>query len=328
MHTSFLYQLFLSELFKYVQLEFQTYLGELYEDEIKEFMGFKKSIELSCNLFLVSSAKSRKKIMKNIKDSIQNAALNEVSSLLLAKIILFCDDTVLVSKYILKPIMELTEENFFQSHSILKLFTCIVDPTNKHIYPIEEQRILSESTNSSSKKEQFKRSKEIYDVAIEHLIELVNKNLLDFFSTAEYGYFLTNYMASLSNFQYQDNLVTLMCSVVELGADDIIQKGSIGSSLFCSEVGYSIIKRIIKINNNNVNISQFNTALSKVLEENLMEVMETKGIFVLCELLKSNDTASIKGLMAEVKKQRSYITKCAQEDGKAGFKILDEIISK
>ena len=63
-HTNSVFHAALSQIFDFLDVDVKTYLSELFDDDFDVFLSTKPGIELACRLFIVSSAKTKKKIIK------------------------------------------------------------------------------------------------------------------------------------------------------------------------------------------------------------------------------------------------------------------------
>lgn len=140
-------------IFDHLDSDVKAYLSELFDDDTEVFLSTKPGIELAVRLYTVSSAKTKKKIIKKIfKDEWADTLLsNENNLILVIKMLLATDDTKLTKKSLLKPLVIYADKTDFRL--LIKVAYGIINPGKVN-------KILEYSADSSSKKTliNFKKS--------------------------------------------------------------------------------------------------------------------------------------------------------------------------
>lgn len=326
-HKSHIFQAFLDKIYDHLDLKSKSYISELFDDDIYLFIDHKIGVDISCKLYTVGSAKTRKKIIKKIKDNMSSIMSNEISILFLIKIILFTDDTKLVEKHILKFLIEQMHGNFSSNKVILKIFSNILNPFDKKINKLHENNILLYDKDNSSKKEASKRHEEIFMCILEDLHKIVNYELRVLMTDFSYSYFLSDYVAKLITVKEYTKLNELLKNVIENIENDCRTSGeSVELSILADNIGHLIIKRIMKNLSNEApdQLDDFTKGISKILLGNLDMFINTKAVFIAIQIMENPKTK--KYLEKEMKKRFSSIAEIAKDTSLKGIQILYNIL--
>ncbi len=325
-HKTFIFQYFLDRIFDSLDTKLKLYISELFDDDTDEFITNKFGMELSCKLFVVGSTKTRKKIIKKVKDRMEELTKNEHSLLFLIKVLLFCDDTKMIGKYIIKPIQHLINEELLSNKGILKLVMNIIIPFNKRANNNYEQKVLEYNNDSSSKKEMSKRQDEIMFFIFDDLLANIKSNVNFFLFDSVYSPLLIDFLTYLDQRNNVDILNEILNSISSIIDDDFKAKG-INCILSNDSGHFTIIKLIKKIlkefQNKNLD---FIKSIADIIRLNLAEFLDTKAIFIMINIIENNDTK--KFLFDDVKKFKTQIVKKSGEEKLAGYKVLTEILNK
>merc|ERR1712032_284766 len=76
-HKVFCFQAFLNRIFTDLDQKTQSYISEVFDDDLNELLTNKSGIELACKLFTVANVKTRKKMVKKIKESVKSYLSND-----------------------------------------------------------------------------------------------------------------------------------------------------------------------------------------------------------------------------------------------------------
>jgi pumilio family protein 6 len=329
-HKTFLFQGFLNKIFDYLDTKTKIYVSELFDDDVNEFLQSKQGIELSCKLFTVGSAKTRKKIIKKLKDKLVTIINNETSALFLIKIILFTDDTKLVEKHVISFLIEQMNESFIQSKIILKIFANIISPCNSKTNNTYENKILQYSIDSSSKKSDEKRHEEVIQIILEDLFRAVNPNIKSLISDSNYSTLLVDLVNYLTTNNVHDKNEKILKNIVEvLEFNYKANFDDVKTTLLSDKTAHFVLNRIIKIVNTNLDQDYkltFIKDVAEILKCNFEEFLNTQAIFVIVKIMDHEKTKEF--LQKDVKKFKSIIKQKSTEKELIGFQLLDKIISK
>ncbi len=322
-HKVHVFQGFLNQIFDYLDTKSKTYLAELFDDDINEFFGNRQGVELSCKLFNVASTKTRKKIIKKIKDNLSSIINNDTSILFLIKVILSTDDTKLIHKHILSALVEKMNEELMQNPSLLKVFMNIIVPFNPKCNKQDEQKILQNDDDSSSKKDQAKRIEELTGYVIDDVLNYVNVNMRFFIMEPTYSNLLVDLVETLSDDKVESVLKNLH-DVINF--DYLSNYDDLNSLIITDNTGHFNIMKVLKVITKNMSDVKMNFCknISDILLKNIDGFMDTKAIFIIIRLLETEQTNKL--LAKEVKKYKTKITEKAKEPELKGYQILSKIV--
>ncbi len=346
-HKSFIFQAFLNKIFDYLDAKTKAYISELFDDDLTEFLSNKAGVELACKIFTVASAKTRKKVVKKIKDNIKTLLSNETSLLFFIKIILFNDDTKLVEKYVLKPLIEQMHEEVMQNKNILKVLMNIVTPFNPRVNNPYENNILQYKIDSASKKDERKRWGENISLMLNDTFHCVNPNTKFFITDASYSALLIELVHLLaweeqgseeegaaSNTEMLKELLGSIYSTVNIDFQNNFD--DLNSTLLAEKTSHFVLNRIVKslMKGENMNAAKeeivfdFLKKLWSVVNKNMEGYLTTKGIFVIVSVLEAaKKIKKEKQFLADLKKFNNLINTKASEKDMVGFGIFNKIIT-
>lgn len=329
-HKTFLFQAVLNNIFDYIDAKTKSYIAELFDDDLNEFLQCKQGIELSCKIFTVASAKTRKKLIKKLKDKLVTIINNETSTLFLIKIILFTDDTKLVEKHIINFLIEQLNESFMQNKIILKIFANIISPCNSKTNNQYENKVLQFSRDSSSKKSDEKRHDEVIQIILEDLFRVVSPNIKFLICDNSYSALLVDLINYLNSNNIHDKLGEILKNIVEvLEIDYKSNFDDVKTTFLSDKTAHFVVNRIIKIINGNLDQDykiDFIKKIAELLLCNFEEFLNTQAIFVIVKIMENEKTKQF--LEKDLKKFKNLIKKKSEEKELIGFQLLNKIISQ
>jgi pumilio family protein 6 len=329
-HKTFLFQAVLNRIFDFFDSKTKSYLAELFDDDLNEFLQCKQGIEVSCKIFTVASAKTRKKIIKKLKDKLVTIVNNEISALFLIKIILFTDDTKLVEKHIINFLVEQLNESFMQNKIMLKIFANIISPCNSKTNNQYENKVLQFSQDSSSKKSDAKRHGEVIQIILEDLFKVVNPNIKNMIADNSYSTLLVDFINYLNANSVHDKLGEILKNIDDvLEIDYKTNFDDVKTTLLSDKTAHFVLNRIIKIVNTNIDQEyklDFIRKIAEILLCNFEEFLNTQAIFVILKIIENEKTKQF--LEKDVKKFKGYIKKKSGEKDLIGFQLLNKAISQ
>jgi pumilio family protein 6 len=330
-HKNYIFQSFLNRIFDFLDTKTKIYISELFDDDIHEFIQWKSGIELCCKLFTVANAKTRKKIIKKIKDNIPTIMSNDNSIVLLIKIILFNDDTKIVNKHILQTLLPTLNDEFLENKRIVRIFINILHPNDNKVNTPSEQKIISYKDDNSSKKDDIKRQDELIHYIWEHVFNLVNVNLKFCLGDNFYSNLLLSLLQILDKNEFNEKLKEILKNLSDILNIDYKSNGDqIENCLLADRNVHFIINKLLKNlmekeGNSDVKI-EFYSALVEILKKDLEKFLDSKAIFVIIKLAENEQSKSL--LDKLLKKYKTKINEKAQEKELVGYQILSKIISK
>jgi pumilio family protein 6 len=327
-HKNYIFQSFLNKTFDYLDPRTKLYISELFDDDLGEFLMNKPGVEVACKIFTVASAKTRKKIIKKIKDNLKSMISNETSVLFLIKIILFNDDTKLVEKYILKTLMEDCNDELMQNKTLFKIICNIISPFNTRVNNPYENKILTYKEDSGSKKDDDKRHEELVAVTLDDIFNMVNPNVKFYLTDQTYTILiveLINLLIKNKNTEKLREILKNISSTVQIDYQNNFD--DLDNTLLSEKTPHFVINRIMKsVKELEVICEEFYKALTDVLMNNLDGYLNTKAIFIIVTIAENPKTK--KFIEPALSKFRTYIKNQAGEKDKVGFQLLGKILNK
>jgi len=328
-HKLFCFQAFLNRIFESLDQKTKAYISEVFDDDVNELLTNKSGVELACKLFTVASVKTRKKMIKKIKEHVKSYLSNDSIVLFLIKIILFNDDTKLVEKHILNTLLEALSEEFLTNKSVLKIFCNILNIKNNKINTQQENKIISYAVDSSSKKDDHKRQEEILSASLEEIFKTISLNLKFCMTDQTYVIVfndLIDYLISSNNKVKLTNILNEIINVLEI--DSKKNFDDLNNLIVTDKTGHFAINKIIKsfeINPNEENDKiklDFCSKLVKIISKNVEGFLDTKAIFIFISLLENKKTKSL--VDKELLKHKNMIKDKIKDEKLSGFQILSK----
>jgi len=328
-HKLFIFQAFLNKIYENLDQRTKSYISEVFDDDINELLTNKCGVELACKLFTVASVKTRKKMVKKIKENVKSYLSNDSIVLFLIKIILFNDDTKLVEKHILNTLLEALSEEFLVNKSVLKVFCNILNFKNNKINTQQENKILSYSLDSSSKKDDFKRQEEILTASLEEIFKIIHLNVKFCLTDSSYVIIYNDLIDFLIRTNNKEKLTDILNDTINVLEIDYKKNfDDLSNVILADKTGHFAINKIIKSFESHPNdemdkINQdFCSRLVKILLNNVEGFLNSKAIFIFINLLENTKTKSL--VEKELLKHKNLIKEKQKNDGLAGFQILSK----
>jgi len=328
-HKVFVFQAFLNKIFDKLDSRTKAYISEVFDDDVNEFLTNKTGIEVACKIFTVASVKTRKKIIKKIKDNVKSYLSNDSISIFLIKIILFNDDTKLVEKHILNTLIEALLDEFLTNKTILKIFCNILNFKHNKINTQQENKTISYDLDSSSKKDEIKRQEEILSVCLEDVFRCVHPNIKLCLTDQSYVIIyndLIDYLISTNNTEKLRDILNDTINCLEIDYKNNFD--DLSNLIITDKTGHFGINRVIKAFENFSNeendkiVLDFCDKLVKILFKNVEGFLNTKAIFILINILENKKTRNL--VEKELLKHKNLIKEKQKEGGLTGFQILSK----
>jgi len=345
-HKTYIFQSVFNKVFDLFDPKLQVYFSEVFDDDLNDFLIYKKGVELACKVFTVAQAKTRKKILKNFKkvnddpenpveiDLVPILFESETTGLFLIKVINFIDDTKLLGKYVLKPLIPLLKDQLLTNRVAPKVIKNILQPMHCKTNTPYEQQVLSYNKNSSSKKDMDKRQEEIWSMIGQELHEiLVNEDVLykllvdsnlGNLTLDLLGFYMTSGKKLGNNY-----LGSLLNSINHLLENDYNQlKVDVNNCILSDKVGHyninRIIKKVIEECQDEVLKTTFIENIAKILLKDLKAFLDTKAIFIIVKIAENNTVNN--SILTELKKNKKMITSKSEESGLIGYQHLAKLV--
>ena len=329
-NKNFIFHGFLNKIFEFLDEKTQIYITELFDDDIESFMDSNYGFELLMKMYSVSSAKTRKKIIRFVRDKMDNYLPNEKGTYFIIKIILFTDDTVIINKTFINSIMDKLNENIIENKNCLKIIWNILYPFNKKCNNVQQQELLKYSTPYSNKKSLEKRQAELLTNIFEKIFKMVNYDIKIFIKDLLYSNFLTDFIEYLISKNEIEKLETLINTIISYIEDDYKNnKDTIDNCILSDRVGHVTIKRILKeLNKSEGEAKKYEITLANkiahILKSEMDKFLNSRAIFIIVQLMENKNTKNL--LNKELMKFKGEILKNKDNDKLSGMKLLAKLI--
>ena len=330
-NKNFIFHGFLNKIFDYLDEKTQIYITELFDDDISFFMDSYYGYELIMKMYSVSSAKTRKKIIKYVRDNMETFLQDEKGTYFIIKIILFTDDTVNVNKIFMNAIMDKLDANIVENKNCLKIIWNIISPFNKKCNNVQQQNLLNYSTPNSNKKPLEKRIGEILENIFEKIFKIINFEIKFLIKDILFSQFLTDFIQFLSQKNEIEKLETIINTIVSYIEEDYKNnKDNLNECVLMDKVGQFTIKRIFKDlieidGEANKYGKKFAEKLANIMKADLDKFLDSRAVFLIVMIMENKDTK--KYLSKELGKFKGIIMKNKDNEKLKGMQLLAKLIN-
>ena len=330
-NKNFIFHGFLNKIFDYLDEKTQIYITELFDDDISFFMDSYYGYELIMKMYSISSAKTRKKIIKYVRDKMDTFISDEKGTYFIIKIILFTDDTVSVNKIFMNAIMDKLDTNMVENKNCLKIIWNIISPFNKKCNNVQQQNLLNYSSKNSNKKSLDKRQKEILDNIFEKLFKIVNYGIRFLIKDILFSHFLTDFILFLAQKNEIEKLENIINNIIQYLEEDYKNnKDNVNNCALADKVGQFTVKRIFKdlIENEgeaNKYGKSFAEKIAKIMKPDLDKFLDSRAVFLIVMIMENKDTKTF--LNKEIEKFRGDIMKNKDNEKLKGMQLLSKLIN-
>ena len=330
-NKNFIFHGFLNKIFDYLDEKTQIYITELFDDDISFFMASYYGYELIMKMYSVSSAKTRKKIIKYVRDNMETFLQDERGTYFIIKIILFTDDTVNVNKIFMNVIMDKLDANIVENKNCLKIIWNIISPFNKKCNNVQQQNLLNYSTPNSNKKPLEKRIGEILENIFEKIFKIINFEIKFLIKDILFSNFLTDFIQFLSQKNKIEKLETIINTIITYIENDYKNnKDNLNECVLMDKVGQFTIKRIFKDliefeGEANKYGKNFGEKLANIMKGDLDKFLDSRAVFLIVMIMENKDTK--KYLSKELGKFKGIIMKNKDNEKLKGMQLLAKLIN-
>ena len=330
-NKNFIFHGFLNKIFDYLDEKTQIYITELFDDDISFFMDSYYGYELIMKMYSVSSAKTRKKIIKYVRDNMETFLQDEKGTYFIIKIILFTDDTVNVNKIFMNAIMDKLDANIVENKNCLKIIWNIISPFNKKCNNVQQQNLLNYSTPNSNKKPLEKRIGEILENIFEKIFKIINFEIKFLIKDILFSQFLTDFIQFLSQKNEIEKLETIINTIVSYIEEDYKNnKDNLNECVLMDKVGQFTIKRIFKDlieidGEANKYGKKFAEKLANIMKADLDKFLDSRAVFLIVMIMENKDTK--KYMSKELGKFKGIIMKNKDNEKLKGMQLLAKLIN-
>ena len=330
-NKNFIFHGFLNKIFDYLDEKTQIDITELFDDDISYFMDSYYGYELIMKMYSVSSAKTRKKIMKYVRDNMDTFLSDEKGTYFIIKIILFTDDTVNINKIFINAIMEKLDANIVENKNCLKIIWNIISPFNKKCNNVQQQNLLNFSSPNSNKKPLEKRQNEILGNIFEKLFKIINFEIKFLIKDILFSHFLTDFILYLSQKNEIEKIETIINTIISYIEEDYKNnKDNLNDCILMDKVGQFTIKRIFKDliefkGEANKYGKNFAEKLAKIMKGDLDKFLDSRAVFLIVMIMENKDTK--KYLEKEIEKFKGIIMKNKDNEKLKGMQLLSKLIN-
>ena len=327
---NFIFHGFLNKIFDLLDEKTQIYITELFDDDFTPFLDNNYGFELACKLYSVSEAKTRKKIIKTIRENLDNYLSNDNGTYFIIKIILFTDDTVFINKIFLKAILEKLNESLMNNKNCLKIIWNIFFPFNHKCNNTTQRNILAYSKPFGNKKDLEKRQNELIQNIFDKIYKLISYDIKDLIKDYLFSNFLTDFIQYLLNKKEIEKIEELLNTIISIIENDFKDnKDTLDNCILIDKIGQITIKRILKEFSEAKGEGKkyeitFAEKISNLLKSELDKFLNSKAIFIIVQLMENENTK--KFIMDDLKKFKSLIMKNKDNKKLAGMVLLAKLI--
>ena len=330
-NKNFIFHGFLNKIFDFLDEKTQIYITELFDDDIGPFMDSNYGFELLMKMYSISSAKTRKKIIRFVRNNMENYLLDDKGTYFIIKIILFTDDTVIINKTFINSIVDKLNENILENKNCLKIIWNILCPFNKKCNNVHQQNLLSYSSPNSNKKSLEKRQTELLSGVVDKIFKFVNYDIKLFLKDLLYSNFLTDflkYLITKNDIEKIENLINTIISLIE---DDFNNnKDTIDNCIISDKVGHVTLKRIMKeLDESGGESKKYEINLGKkiayILNSEMDKFLNSRTIFLIVQLMENKNTKNL--LNKELNKFKGEIMKNKDNDNLKGMQLLAKLMA-
>jgi hypothetical protein len=331
-NKNFIFHGFLNKIFDYLDEKTQVYITELFDDDFLPFLDSAPGFELVCKLYAVSPAKTRKKIIKQFRESLNDNLTNETYIIFLTKIMLFTDDTKIIEKHFTKLIIETLSENFQQNPLLIKLIWNLLEPFNKKCNNPPTANVLSYSKPYSNKKDLNKRQKEVLSSMFDDVYKIIYYETRFLLTDIVYSMLLTDfikYLITANDLKKTEEMLNHVISLIEIDVKSNVD--TIDNCILCHTIGHKTIKRIMKeLNEIQSDVAQkyemsFCSKIAKMLQSNLDGFLKTKAIFIIVQLVEKSHTKDL--IINDLNKFKGEILKNKDNKKLTGMMLLAKALN-
>ena len=329
-NRNFIFHGFLNKIFDYLDEKTQIYITELFDDDIGYFMDSNYGFELLMKMYSISSAKTRKKIIRFARDNMEDYLSTEKGTYFIIKIILFTDDTVNINKTFMNLIIDKLNENILENKNCLKIIWNILNPFNKKCNNVQQQHLLSYSSPNSNKKSLEKRQSELLANIFEKIFKIVNYDIKIFLKDLLYSNFLSDFINYLITKNEIEKLETLINTILSYVEDDYKNnKDTIENCILSDRVGHVTLKRIIKeLGESKGEAKKYEKKMAEnlahILKNDIDKFLNSRAIFIIVQLMENENTKNL--LKKDLMKFKGEILKNKDNDKLVGMKLLAKLI--
>ena len=330
-NKNFIFHGFLNKIFDYLDEKTQIYITELFDDDISFFMDSYYGYELIMKMYSVSSAKTRKKIIKYVRDNMDTFLSDEKGTYFIIKIILFTDDTVNINKIFMNAIMEKLDANIVENKNCLKIIWNIISPFNKKCNNVQQQYLLNYSTTNSNKKPLEKRQSELLENIFEKIYKIINFEIKFLIKDSLFNQFLTDFILFLSQKKEIEKLETIINTIISYIEDDYKNnKENLNDCVLMDKVGQFTIKRIFKdlieMEGEAYKYGKnFAEKIANIMKKDLDKFLDSRAVFLIVMIMENKDTK--KYLSKELGKFKGIIMKNKDNEKLKGMQLLAKLIN-
>ena len=303
----------------YVRNSSQEGIEKILEEGHKNYLALldsKDGVYAACIIFTAANSKHRKHMIKQLRTEAENYVDNMLSSHLgtvfLLKALLTMDDTKVTSKIILDRVLELLP-NVATNQMGSRMLAALCSNNIPKYFNAEDQEILSYNKYTTSKKDNDVRKEELLEYLFEGLRQQLPGLMKDNLSNKAFSTLIGEVLVYIVKGHYEVNK-EIVNAFIE-GIKDEMDAVSV-------VVNY-VLKEEAKIDEGHV----FAIAISKVVKGRIEKLLESKGVFIVCKLLKVEEAQKVirKELLSNSQKVKQLIEKTEHN---SGLKEIEEYIDK
>lgn len=319
-------------IYDYVSIADEEQLNEMLSLLMESFpalLGSKRGLKAACGLFSIASSKERRAIVKTIKPLAAEMATNPVSSLFLLYICCTLDDTVLARKSIMNTLVK-NYEDIHEDKNAMILYSCLLTgfehPVRNVITKSKLMCLLFKYAESTSKKDEKVRRKELLTNLIDEICNQTDKNLIEELTSTK-PFIVT----SLVYYCIEQNDYEEFLNSIYRALQKQITSFKDGNKI--PVIAHSSVHRIIKeLVVDEINMKKedperelhFAPAIADILKKDIKTHLVERSVFILATLAQNDETKHL--ITTEDIPKKMIKSTMKEVQNKTGLKLLKKFM--
>ncbi|CDW78334.1 pumilio domain-containing protein kiaa0020 homolog [Stylonychia lemnae] len=299
-------------------------------DSLKEalptLLASYKGLYVACACFNLLDAKDRKTVIKSLKDVLNEMLTNKISHLFVIHILNNLDDTQLAKKKIITEILKNIDE-FISDKYYQQVIIGVLQPRSKRYFIAEELEAFEAlKEHTSSKKPEEVRRAELLKCLLKPLEAFFEENLSYYLLEINKNQVLKCVLQCIievgCGVEHQDLIDEMFRQAIKKEAYE--KEGGEKGILLGHQDLHRVLKELVKQEREQEDTKEtltFSNTIGSVLLKNFDDVIRSRAVFILLELIEHEETKAI--VLSQVQKNKKTIEKIRKELPKAkGIEIL------
>jgi len=280
---------------------------------LAEMIHTRDGARITMKSLWLADVKKRKLIVRGLKPYVGKICMEEYGHLAICALFDTVDDTVLVTKQIVAPILAELEELCDDQYGRKVLLYLLVHRNPKYLVPQLAEVLAAGDGNAHSKKDAIVRQEELRKTVVPALVKYIAENAAEMVSVGASSHLVLETMQAVTvDTAGLGECVAALAAVAATGSIEAAKGGkaleSTETSLLGNNVGHRLVQRLL---NEKCPIApQLAAALHSVIKDSAGKWAEcNRAAFVLLALLKGPDAKVAKAVSSEVTAAKKTLAK-------------------